>query len=134
MPITIGELAIYLHLARAFWRKKQMSDRDRLLILAGVASNELRLKKISAYCRALILENNHGHMIRRWENFSAALEDSDFLHLFKQICRKFPMEKAESVLDNFGIELANERDTYYSDNEYAAAIIGVRLDWLEKNF
>ena len=35
------------------------------------------------------------------------------------------MEKAERMLSSLGIEMARERDTYYSDREYAAALLGV---------
>ena len=37
-------------------------------------------------------------------------------------------------LDEFGVDRANERNTYYSDAEYAAAILNVDLEWLKQNF
>jgi hypothetical protein len=134
MSTTIDELGIYLHLARAFWRKKQMPDRDRLLVLGGVTAAKLDLLPISLYCRSLILQNNPGHMVRRWQSLSIALHDEDFLHFLKQLKRRFPSEKAESILSGFGVMTANERSTYYSDAEYAAAVLGVDLDWLRENY
>ncbi len=134
MTTSIDELSVYLHLARALWRKKKMSDRDRVLILAAVTSELLRMPFISDYCRQLVLENNHGHMLRHWESVADALGDPDFLHFFKQVKRRFPLEKAESLLNEFGVDRANERSTYYSDAEYAAAILDVDLEWLKENY
>lgn len=66
-------------------------------------------------------------MIRRWQDFDSAIEDSDFQHFLKQIQRRFPQEKAEIMLANLGIERANERALYFSDEEYAAAVIGAEF-------
>ncbi len=134
MPGTIHELATFLHLAQTFWRQKKMSDRDRLLVLGGSLASESGLSRIAAYCRQLVLQNNHGHMIRRWDSFAQALGDEDFMHFLRQLRRRFPLEKAESILSSFDIQLANERATYFTDEEYAAAILGVDLDWLAQEF
>ncbi len=122
-PIDL--LAVYLHLAKAAWKRLRMQDRDRLLVISGFISAKMNLPRISGHCRKLILENNPGHMIRRWADFDSALDDSDFQHFLKQIQRRFPQEKAEVMLSNLGIDRANEHALYSSDEEYAAAVIGV---------
>ena len=132
MSQPIDLLATYLHLAKAAWKRLQMQDRDRLLVISGFIAARMRLQRISDYCRKLILENNPGHMIRKWTGFEEAIEDSDFLHFLKQMQRRFPQEKAEVMLANLGIDRANERQLYLNDEEYAAAIIGAELEGWEE--
>ena len=134
MLFTLRALATYLHLARAMWKKRLMPDRDRILVLAGVTAVALELYPIANYCRYLILQNNQGHMVRRWATMKIALTDPDFHQFVKQLLRRFPTEKAESMLKEHGIELANERSTYYSDAEYVAAIMDVEPQWLVNEF
>ena len=95
-----------------------------MLVLAGSLSSHLQLSRVAACCRQRILEHNPQHMVRRWPDFATALEDSDFQHVLKQNQRRFPPEKAERLLDDLGIDMANERATYYSDEEYAAELLG----------
>ena len=88
----------------------------------------------SRYCRHLVLEHNPQHMIRHWPSFEAALQQNDYLHFLKQVQRRYPQEKAERMLANLGIEMARERETYYSDEEYAAALLGTSEDELNVMF
>ncbi len=125
-------LGLYLHLAKAGERRRRPLVRDRFLVLAGMIAARLKLAPVAAYCRHLILENNPGHMIRRWESFSEALEDDEFLLLLRQIQRRYPLEKAEQLLSKLGIDMSQERQTYYSDKEYAASILGVSLKSLDE--
>ena len=134
MVFSLQALATYLHLARAMWKKRLMPDRDRVLILAGVNAVALRMYPIANYCRYLILKNNHGHMVRRWASMKLAMHDADFHQFVRQVARRFPLEKAESTLRQYGVELANERETYYDDAEYVAAIMDVSPQWLIDEF
>ncbi len=125
MSEPIDLLAIYLHLAKSAWKRLQMPDRDRLLVISGFIAAKMKLVRIADHCRSLILQNNQGHMIRKWQSFSMAVDDTDFQHFLKQLQRRFPQEKAETMLSNLGIDRANERQLYYNDEEYAAAVIGL---------
>ena len=127
-------LGLYLHLARASALRRQPHARDRLLVISGVIATHIGLMSVAAYCRQSILEHNPGHMVRRWNNFADALEDSDFLHFLKQVQRRYPQEKAERMLSTLGIDMAQERQTYYNDTEYAAALLGVSTDTLDELF
>ena len=98
--------------------------RDRMLVLAGVLASEIGLPSVADYCRDHVLRHNPRHLIRRWPTITAALEDEDFRLFMKQVRRRYPAEKAERMLDTFGLVMARERDTYYTDAEYAAAILG----------
>jgi len=131
-PIDI--LGLYLHLARASEGRRRPHVRDRLLVIAAFISARMGLPRIAAYCRHRILEHNPRHIIGHWNTVEAAIDQSDFLHVLRTVQRRFPQEKAERMLASLGIERGRERETYYSDEEYAAALLGVTLDELEQMF
>ncbi len=134
MTRPVDMLGLYLHLARAAQQRRRPLVRDKLLLLAGVIAARMNLSHIAALCRKRILEHNPAHMVRRWPTFAAALEDDDFLALLRQAQRRYPLEKAERMLANLEIDMAHEREAYYSDNEYAAALLGVTPAELETMF
>ena len=131
-PIDI--LALYLHLATASEKRRRPHVRDRLLIIAASIAARCRLPRIAGYCRLTVLKHNPRHLIRRWQTVEQALQDSDFLHLLKSLQRRYPQEKAERLLDTLGIERGRERDAYYSDEEYAASLLGTNLAQLDEMF
>ncbi len=126
------ELGMYLHLARAGKLRQRPLVRDRFLILAGVVASCMNLDGVAAYCRREVLGNNPGHMIRRWPTLAAAMEQVAFDSLLRQLQRRYPREKAEQMLASLGIQMASERKTYYSDEEYAAALLGTTVDVLRE--
>lgn len=130
MDDAIQQLGIFLHLAQANKRRMRPLVRDRMLVLAGALAAEMDLSSIAGYCRSEILRNNPKHIVRRWPTITVALDDNDFLFFLKQVRRRFPLEKAERELSVHGLEMAQERATYYSDIEYAAAILGKSPDEL----
>jgi hypothetical protein len=131
-PIDI--LGLYLHLAIASQRRQRPHVRDRLLVIAAMIAARMELRRISAYCRHKILLHNPRHLIGRWPQVEDAIEDPDFQHLLKSLQRRYPQEKAERLLATLGIERGRERDAYYSDEEYAAALLGCTPDQLQEMF
>ena len=129
-PIDI--LGLYLHLAQASQRRHRPHVRDRLLVIAASIAARMGLSRISAYCRHKILEHNPRHLLRRWNTVEAGMEDSDFQHLLRNLQRRYPQEKAERLLDSLGIERGCERQTYFTDEEYAASLLGLTLDQLDR--
>jgi hypothetical protein len=121
-------------LARASEQRRRPLVRDKLLLLAGVIAARMELSHIAAYCRKRILEHNPGHMVRRWPTLGEAINEDEFLHLLRQVQRRYPLEKAERLLASLGIDMAHEREAYYTDNEYAAALLGTTPGDLEKMF
>ena len=89
---------------------------------------------VAHFCRQLILQNNQGHMLRKWPNFEEALDDNDFRIFLKQVRRKFPTERAEIQLAEMNYECDVRRQDYESDDDYAAAIMGVDSEWLQEHF
>ena len=117
-------LGMYLHLARASAARRQPMVRDKLLVLAGVTALEMDLPEIAARCRHEILQHNAWHLVRKWPTLAAAAADERFEPYLKQLRRRYSPERAEHMLHALGIELARERDSYYSDHEYASALLG----------
>lgn len=134
MEKPIDLLGMYLHLARASELRRRPQVRDKLLIVAGAIAAQIRETRIAAYCRHQVLQNNPGHLIRRWPTIGDALQESDFLHFLKQLQRRYPLEKAEQMMSDLNIEMAQERAAYFTDEEYAAALLGVNLETLGELF
>jgi hypothetical protein len=131
-PIRL--LGVYLHLARASELRRRPHVRDRLFVLAAVIASDAGLPRVAAYCRHRVLQHNPHHMIRRWPNLAEALEDPDFIYFLRHLQRRFPPEKAERMLEKLNIEMGRERDAYYTDEEYAASLLGTTPDALESLF
>lgn len=96
-----------------------------MLLLAGVTAANMRIDTLANYCRNRILEHSPRHLVGRWPSLPEALVDDEFRSFLKQLRRKYPVEKAEQLLDSLGIEMLNERETYFDDIEYAASILGI---------
>jgi hypothetical protein len=131
----IEHLGTYLHLARAAELRRQPLVRDRLLLLAGLlAAGDAELAPIAACCRERILENNPGHMVSRWPTLAEGRSQPDLAGLVEQLLRRYAPEQAEQLLVQLGIERGAERAAYFSDGEYAAALLGERWDDLVRRY
>lgn len=129
-----NELIIYLRAAQAFKDRLRMSDRDRALVMAGTCASVLQMKPIAGFCRQLVLQHNQGHMLRKYESFSNALEDPDFGVFLKQVRRKLSPEHAESQTVTLGYECDVLPTDYSTKTEYAAAVMGVDAQWIKDHF
>ena len=90
MVDQLKELVLFLRLAQAFKNRLQMSDRDRALVLAGTYTAMLQMHPVAEFCRALILQNNHGHMLRKWPTFADAIVEPDFGRFSNRSVDDFP--------------------------------------------
>ena len=135
MAMPVETLGLYLHLARAAELRRQPLVRDRLLLLAGVIAVQLPgLAPIAGCCRAKILAHNPGHMLARWPTIAAAREEEEFASLVTQLARRYDPEHAEQMIQQLGIERGAERSAYFSDGEFAAALLGERWEDLERQY
>jgi hypothetical protein len=135
MSTPVEQLGLYLHLAKAAELRRQPLVRDRLLLLAGVIAAQLPgLAPIAACCRAKILAHNPGHVLDRWPTIAAGLGEEELATLVAQLARRYGPEQAEQLCVQLGIERGAERSAYYSDGEYAAALLGQRWDDLERQY
>jgi hypothetical protein len=129
------QLGLYLHLAKAAELRRQPLVRDRLLLLAGVIAAQVPgLAPIAACCRAKILAHNPGHVVARWTTIGEGLEYEELGSVVTQLARRYGPEQAEQLCVQLGIERAAERAAYYSDGEYAAALLGERWDDLRGRY
>ncbi len=128
------ELILYLRVAQAFKDRLQMSDRDRALVMAGTCASVLQMSSIANFCRKLILQNNQGHMLRKYAAFSEALEDSDFGVFVKQVRKKLSPESAHSNLQAMDYHCEVLPSDYETKIEFAAAVMGIDASWLAANF
>lgn len=134
MTWGVETLGLYLHLARAAERRSRPLVRDRMLLMGAVIASRLNLSPVAAYCRHRVLQHNPGHMVARWPTIEAALDQDDFLIWLKQLTRKYGPEVAEQWADTLGIVRKGERATYFSDGEYAAAVLGMGWDDMQAQF
>jgi hypothetical protein len=135
MPATVEQLALYLHLAKAAELRRQPLVRDRLLLLAGaMAANMPGLAPIAAACREKVLAHNPGHLLGRWPTMAEGLATPELASLVVQLSRRYGPEQAEQLVARLGIERGAERAAYFSDGEYAAALLGERWDELERRY
>jgi len=127
MTPPIELLGSYLHLARAAELRRQPLVRDRVLLLAAVIEAQIDLVPIAAACLERILSHNARHVIGRWPTVAEALAEEDFQTLVVQLSGRYGPERVERLVAQLGIERGRERDAYASDGEYAAGLLG--LDW-----
>lgn len=125
MTTPVELLGIYLHLARASAQRRRPSVCDRFLVLAACVAQRIGLSRIAETCRQRVLAHNPHHLIGHWPSVADALEDPDFLVFLRRLQRRYPLERAERLLENLGICYERERAVYYSDEEYAAALLGI---------
>ena len=130
----VKRLGIFLHLAKASQQRVRPHVRDRLLVIAATMATQLDLPRVAAYCRQMVLEHNPQHLIGHYVTVAEALDDSDFLHLLRQLQRRFPLEEAERMLASLGIDQGREWATYYTAEEYAAALLGETPESLAQRF
>ena len=128
------ELILYLRIAQAFKNRLQMSDRDRALVMAGTCASVLQMNSIANFSRKLILQNNQGHMLRNYETFAEALDDSDFVVFVKQVRKKLAPESVEASLQTMGYRCKVLPSDYDTKLEFAAAVMGIDAAWLTANF
>jgi hypothetical protein len=121
-PIEL--LGIYLHLARASEKRKRPYVRGRLLVLAAALAAQMRLPRVAALCRRMVLADNSNHLLARWPSLDQASQDPEFQTLLQQLQKHYSPEYSERLLHNLGIQAAGERRAYFSDEEYAAALLG----------
>jgi hypothetical protein len=134
MTPPIDLLASYLHLARAAELRRQSLVRDRVLVLAAVIAAQIDLAPIAAVCREQILAHNPRHIVARWPTIGAALDEEDFQTLVNQLSTRYGPERVETLVERLGIERADERAAYASDGEFAAALLGLDWEQLQRRF
>lgn len=131
---SFQQLEAYVQLAQALESRREMMDRDRLLVLAAVAASQRHLEPFAAYCRHRVLEHNPGHMLRRYASVMEASVDPDFQHFLRQVQRRFPSEKVETLLVRSGWQPLADVPTSTDELERLAALVNVDPNWVRETF
>lgn len=134
MAEPFHELIVYLRVAQAFKEKLRLPDRDRALVMAGTCAAALNMIPIADFCRKLVLQNNAGHMLRKYQSFRDAIKDPDFGIFLKQVRRKLPPEFAESQIVTLDYACDVRPSDYSTKLEFAAAVMGVDAEWVLDHF
>lgn len=133
MP-PIDLLGTYLHLAKAAELRRQPLVQNRVLLLAGVIAAQIDLAPIAAACREKILAHSPRHMVRRWPTIGVALLEEDFQALVSQLSTRYGPEHVERLVAQLGIERGHEQAAYAGGGEYAAGLLGMDWNDLQRRF
>jgi len=128
------ELILYLRLSQAFKERRKMQERDKALVIGGTCAAIMEMKTIAKFCRSVVLQRNRGHMLKRWETISEALEYEDYQLLLKQIKKKLPEETAIELLEDFDYRCTVKKTDHKTNESFAAAVLGIEYKWLVENF
>jgi hypothetical protein len=134
MDSVFEEMTAYLKLAQAYRSRSLMSDRDRALLLAAIGASYLQMHPLAELCRKMILQNNPGHLFRKFQSVAEAVDDSDFHAFAKQVRKKMPADKAPTILTELDYQVKIRRVDFDTESEYAAALLGVDVAWIKEHF
>jgi hypothetical protein len=93
----------FIKLAGVAQSKRQLSQRDKFLLLAAAAAVDSGADPVADRCRQLLLKHNPAHMIRRFESVAHALADPDYQTFQRQLNKFCSYERAEHFLTQLGI-------------------------------
>jgi hypothetical protein len=125
MPDAAKLLLMYLRLAAVAHERRKPYQCDRLLVLAAVAAEELDRWEFAEACRRRVLENNPGHMLKRFDSMAEALADDDFQPYLRRLLREWPYEKAEHVLAHPDVETTEA--SHFSEAALTA-LLGLEME------
>jgi hypothetical protein len=96
-------MTAFARLAEVSQQKRQFSQRDKFLLLTGIAACRAACIDIAARCREIVLAHNPQHLIRRYASLPDALRSEDFAAFHTQLDRFCTFEKAEYLLHEFDV-------------------------------
>lgn len=96
-------LVAFVKLAGVAQSKRQWSQRDKFLLLAGLAAARAGLRDVAARCRELVLLHNAMHLIKNYTTLETALDDPDFQPFVVFLQRFCSYERAEHYLTQLNI-------------------------------
>ena len=111
-----------------------MQDRDKALVVGGACASLMQMPAIEKFCRSVVLQRNHGHMLKRWDSITEAMEYEDFHLLLRQIRRKISEERALEILEEYQYHCPVKIADHKSNESFAAAVLGLEYQWLIENF
>jgi len=101
-------MCAYAQLAWLSHEKRQALARDRFLVQAGACACEAGWPDVAEECYRLITQFAPQHQVARFTSFVDAMKSADFRQLVTALSRKCPYERAEHMLQELGIEPADD--------------------------
>ena len=99
-------MTAFARLAEISQQKQQFPQRDKFLLLAGIAACHAGWLDIAQQCRAIVLEHNPQHLVGRYPTFPDAIRSDNFETFHKSLERFCTFEKAEHLLGDIDPDLA----------------------------
>lgn len=125
MPDHDAAMLAYVKLAGVSQDRRQLSPRDKFLVLAAAAACRAGWPAVAERCRELVLDHNAAHLLRKHPSFVEAMSDGDFQTYLKQAERFCPYEKAEYLLDRQELTPEPPRlSAKLSTGDYALLLLG----------
>ncbi len=93
----------FIKLAGVAQSKRQLTQRDKFLLLAAATAVEAEFDQVAKRCRQLVLDHNPAHLIHRFESVAHALADLEYQSFQRQLKRFCSYEKAEHYLTQLKI-------------------------------
>lgn len=107
-------MTAFARLAEVSQQKQQFNQRDKFLLLTGIAACRAGFIDIAARCREIVLAHNRQHLIRRYASLPDALRSEDFASFHIQLDRFCTFEKAEHLLSEFDSGSMPGADAHHS--------------------
>ncbi|MBX3419508.1 MAG: hypothetical protein KF851_18040 [Pirellulaceae bacterium] len=126
------ELIIYLDLAMAFRNRRMLTESDRALLMAGCCASLAGINEVASYCREQVLQRNPAHLVRRWPDFTTALEAEDFQVFIKQVSAKTPIEQYSKKLKELGYSRNFSRQDFDAELDFIAEILRIDAEYLSE--
>lgn len=96
-------LVSFVKLAGVAQSKSQWAQRDKFLLLAGIAAARAGFPPVAARCRELVLAHNPHHLIKGYATIEESIADADFQPFLLQLQRFCSYERAEHFLTQLQI-------------------------------
>lgn len=90
---------VYLQLAEEHQKRDRAQERDRFLLLAADAAHSAGDQQLAEEMRRRILKQNPSHLLKPYGSFAEALQSLDLQAYVQQLREKYPLKKAERLLE-----------------------------------
>lgn len=118
-------MLLFARLAAVSTRRRQLSGRDRFLVLAGTAATRAGWPAVARRCHDLVTVRSPRHLLARYESFADALRDDDCLPFIRRTERFCSLERAEHLLSELGLLADAEGDTQTAGEAALAVLDGI---------
>lgn len=92
----------YLRLAVISHERSQSLQRNKFLVLGGMAALQAGRTPVAERCRQVVLSFSPAYILKRWPDLKTAFAAEEFQTYYKQLQRFCSYERAEHLLTGLG--------------------------------